>query len=220
MQGMIAEYERAKIMERNRRGKIHAAKRGSINVLTKAPYGYRYISKQDGAGQALYEINIEEAEVVKKIFSWIGKNRLSIGEVCRRLKGMNINSPKGKSYWNKGVIWLVLKNPAYMGQAVFGRRKAVTKVKPIRAKKGSCEQSKNNYSVAYTEKENWIYIPVPPIIDKDIFDVVQEQLEENRKIARTKKRRATYLLQGLIVCQCCHYAYYGKPVSHKRGGGN
>lgn len=217
MQGMIAEYERAKIMERNRRGKIHAAKRGSINVLTKAPYGYRYISKQDGAGQALYEINIEEAEVVKKIFSWIGKNRFSIGEVCRRLKGMNINSPKGKSYWNKGVIWLVLKNPAYMGQAVFGRRKSVTKITPIRTKKGSCEQPKNNYSIVYTEKENWIYIPVPPIIDKDIFDVVQEQLEENRKIARTKKRGATYLLQGLIVCQCCHYAYYGKPISHKRG---
>ncbi len=37
MQGMIAEYERSKIMERHRRGKIHAAKRGSINVLSVAP---------------------------------------------------------------------------------------------------------------------------------------------------------------------------------------
>ena len=43
MQGMIAEYERAKIMERNRRGKLHGAKRGSVNVLSTAPYGYRYI---------------------------------------------------------------------------------------------------------------------------------------------------------------------------------
>ena len=34
MQGMIAEYERAKIMERNRRGKLHSARRGSVNVLT------------------------------------------------------------------------------------------------------------------------------------------------------------------------------------------
>src|SRR3546814_4594113 len=50
MQGMIAEYERAKIMERNRRGKLHGARRGSINVLSTAPYGYRYIRKQlDGA---------------------------------------------------------------------------------------------------------------------------------------------------------------------------
>src|SRR6516165_12213950 len=45
MQGMIAEYERAKIMERSRRGKLHAARRGSVSVLCGAPYGYRYVSK-------------------------------------------------------------------------------------------------------------------------------------------------------------------------------
>ena len=50
MQGMISEYERAKIMERNRRGKLHGAKRGSVNVLATVPYGYRYIRKQlDGS---------------------------------------------------------------------------------------------------------------------------------------------------------------------------
>ncbi len=45
MQGMFAEYERAKIMERSRRGKRHAATRGSVNVLSNAPYGYRYITQ-------------------------------------------------------------------------------------------------------------------------------------------------------------------------------
>jgi hypothetical protein len=54
MQGMIAEYERAKIMERSRRGKRHAARCGSINVLCGAPYGYRYISKHASGGQAQY----------------------------------------------------------------------------------------------------------------------------------------------------------------------
>jgi site-specific DNA recombinase len=38
---MMAEYERAKIMERHRRGKLHAARSGSVNVLGGAPYGYR-----------------------------------------------------------------------------------------------------------------------------------------------------------------------------------
>jgi len=46
MQGMIAEYERAKIIERHRRGKLHRAKGGSVNVLSGAPYGYTYIRKQ------------------------------------------------------------------------------------------------------------------------------------------------------------------------------
>jgi site-specific DNA recombinase len=43
VQGMIAEYERAKILERSRRGKRHAAALGSVNVLCGAPYGYRYV---------------------------------------------------------------------------------------------------------------------------------------------------------------------------------
>jgi site-specific DNA recombinase len=97
MQGMIAEYERAKIMERYRRGKIHAAKKGSVNVLGGAPYGYRYIDRYASGGQALYKVHEEESEVVRKIFLWIGKDRLSIGEVCRQLKTLKISSSKGKS---------------------------------------------------------------------------------------------------------------------------
>lgn len=65
VQGMVAEYERAKILERSRRGKLHAARRGSVNVLGGAPYGYRYVSRQEGAGQASYEIVLEEARLVR-----------------------------------------------------------------------------------------------------------------------------------------------------------
>src|SRR4051795_3662407 len=52
VQGMIAEYERAKIMERCRRGKQSAPRHGSVNVLSGAPYGYRYINKHEGDGEA------------------------------------------------------------------------------------------------------------------------------------------------------------------------
>src|ERR671938_275855 len=45
VQGMMAEYERAKIVERHRRGKLHAARSGVVNVLSGAPYGYSYVSK-------------------------------------------------------------------------------------------------------------------------------------------------------------------------------
>lgn len=46
-QGMIAEYERAQILERSRRGKRHRAMQGVVNVLCGAPYGYRYIRKSE-----------------------------------------------------------------------------------------------------------------------------------------------------------------------------
>ena len=70
MQGMFAEYERAKIMERSRRGKRHAATRGLVNVLSAAPYGYRYVTRHEGDGQAAYEIDDEQANVVRQVFNW------------------------------------------------------------------------------------------------------------------------------------------------------
>src|SRR5258708_8822649 len=87
VQGMIAEYERAKIMERCRRATHHAARRGSVNVLSGAPYGYRYVGKHEGGGEARDQVVAEEARVVRKIFEWVGPERCSIGEVCRPLRG-------------------------------------------------------------------------------------------------------------------------------------
>lgn len=49
VQGMIAEYERAKILERCRRGKLHRARLGSVNPMSGAPYGFAYIKKSDEA---------------------------------------------------------------------------------------------------------------------------------------------------------------------------
>src|SRR2546423_5827639 len=85
VQGMIAEYERAKIIERHRRGKRHAARVGAVNVLRGAPYGYRYVTKYEGGGQARYEIISDEARIVRQVFAWVGHDRLTIGEACRRL---------------------------------------------------------------------------------------------------------------------------------------
>ena len=121
MQGMFAEYERAKIMERSRRGKRHAATRGNVSVLSSAPYGYRYISKREGDGVAAFEVNDEQAAVVKQIFEWVGRDRISIGEVKRRLDAQEIPTAKGKTWWDRTAIWGMLNNPTYKGAAAFGK---------------------------------------------------------------------------------------------------
>ena len=121
VQGMVAEYERAKILERSRRGKRHAARRGHVNVLSGAPYGYRYVSKHERDGEAGYQVVFEQACIVERIFGWAGMDRLSIAEVCRRLKHEGIPSPRGKNYWDRTTVWGILKNPAYKGSAAFGK---------------------------------------------------------------------------------------------------
>src|SRR5881398_1654733 len=115
VQGMIAGYERAKIIERHRRGKRHAARVGVINVLSGAPYGYRYIAKYAGGGQARYEIVPDEARLIRQVFDWIGRDRLTIGEVCRRLTQAGERTRTGKTVWDRSAVWGMLKHPAYMG---------------------------------------------------------------------------------------------------------
>jgi site-specific DNA recombinase len=54
---------------------------------------------------------------------------------------------------------------------------------------------------------------VPPLVDAAVFATVQEQLQENRRHARQGLRGARYLLQGLVCCAQCGYAFYGKAIS-------
>ena len=152
MQGMIAEYERAKIMERNRRGKLHGAKRGSVNVLSTAPYGYRYIRKQADGAPARYVIDLPQAATVRKIFHWIGVDRLSIGEVVRRLAESGIETASGKLHWDRSVVWGMLQNPAYMGRAAFGKTQARDSLPRIRAQRHSADTPKKGYSAVRTER--------------------------------------------------------------------
>ncbi len=113
VQGVIAEYERAKFLERSRRGKRHAAQEGRVGILCHAPYGYRYVKKQEGGGEARFEIVFDEARVVKQVFTWVGEARCTINEVCHRLHQAGIRTQTGKEYWDHKTIWDMLKNPAY-----------------------------------------------------------------------------------------------------------
>jgi site-specific DNA recombinase len=220
MQGMIAEYERAKILERSRRGKRHAAKSGSVAVLSGAPYGYHYICKQDGGGQARYEVIPEEAQVVRQMFEWVGVERVSLGEVRRRLKQARVLSPKKKTVWDRSTVWGILKNPAYKGNAAFGKTRSGTLRPRLRAQHGRQLQPRRAVSSFERPAEEWTLIPVPALVSPDIYETVQNQLQENRQRARQGQRGARYLLQGLLVCAQCGYAYYGKAISTKAAKGN
>src|SRR5258707_9420793 len=97
-QGMIAEYERAQIAERSRRGKRHRAQQGSINVLSGAPYGYRYVKKNETSA-AYYQVVEAEAEVVRTIFEWYTRTGFSIGAITRELNQRRIPTRTGRGRW-------------------------------------------------------------------------------------------------------------------------
>lgn len=220
VQGMVAEYERAKILERSRRGKRHAAHQGSVNVLSGAPYGYRYIPKAEGGGVARYEIVLDEARVVRQVFQWVGEERLSIGEVARRLTAAQERTRTEKTVWDRSTVAAMLHNPAYHGQAAFGKTRA-TPFSPqrLREQRGRPAQPRHAVTIADVPANEWQTVPVPPLVDVDLFMAVQEQLGENQRHAREHQTGARYLLQGLVVCAQCGYAFYGKAISRSAAKG-
>jgi len=205
-QGMIAEYERAQIIERTRRGKKHRAKSGLVNVLSGAPYGYRYVKKTDHSS-AFYEVIDQEAEVVREVYRLYTGEFYSIGAIVRTLNHQNIPTRKGKSVWERTTIWAMLKNPAYKGMACFGKTERCERQKVTRKLRQHGGFSKYAFSSRERARDRWIEIPVPAMIDEQTFALAQERLEQNKKFSLRRTKEPT-LLQGLLVCSVCSYAYY------------
>jgi site-specific DNA recombinase len=216
VQGVIAEYERAKILERGRRGRRHAAQSGSVSALTGAPFGYRYVSRTEGGGVARFEVVEEEAQIVRLVFAWIGLDRVSLREVCRRLRQAGYQTRRRATIWYASTIRGMLDNPAYIGCAAFGRARFLPPRPRLRPIRGHLKPSPRATTRVLMPREEWIEIPVPSIVDPAVFEAAQTQLEENRKRKRERRRGRCWLLQGLTVCQRCRYAYYGKTAPRSR----
>ena len=218
VQGVVAEYERAKLMERCRRGKLHTARQGCVNALAAAPYGYRYIRKAEGGGVARFDVVLEEARVARQIFEWVGCERISLGAVGRRLKAQGIRTKKGRENWDRKTILDMLRNPAYKGTAIYGRTQVGPPRPRLRPQRGQAEQPRRPVSI-YEVEGPGISIAVPALVSEDLFAAVAEQLEENRQRQRQSARGARWLLQGLLVCRHCGYALYGLGTRHQLASG-
>ena len=209
-QGMIAEYERAQIAERTRRGRRHKAQQGLINVLSGAPYGYRYIKKSDNA-DAYYEINEAEAEAVRVIFDAYTQQRSSINAITKLLNERQIPTRKAAGGWERSTVWGILRNPAYQGKACFGKTEVCPRqhiTRPLRQRDRLPARSGANRE---KPRQDWIEIPVPALVSEDRFALAQEQLERNKHHSPRRTIEPT-LLQGMLVCQHCGYALCRKSA--------
>jgi len=206
VQGMIAEYERAQIIERTRRGKRHRARQGSVNVLSGAPYGYRYVNKSDNSS-AYYEVIEAEAAVVRMVYEMFTVQHLSIGAITRWLNEQAIATRTGDSRWERSTVWAMLRNPAYVGKACFGKterkpRQRITR--PLRQRDGYSNRCGSNQE---RPRQEWIEISVPELMGGATFALAQERLEANKKFSQRRTVEPS-LLQSLLVCQRCGYGLY------------
>jgi site-specific DNA recombinase len=215
VQGMIAEYERAKILERSRRGKLHKARTGSVNPMSGAPYGFQYVCKTADE-PARYQVLLHEAKVVRQIFDWFVTEQMSMLAITRRLNAEQIPTRRGGPRWGTTAVWNILRNPAVAGRAAFGKTQYVAKSVMLRPPRGRSGISRKTKSSAKPKPSSqWVFIPVPAIIAEETFAAAQEQLERNARFSPRNCSPRRYLLQGLTVCARCGYAWYGRKQSYR-----
>jgi site-specific DNA recombinase len=216
-QGMIAEYERAQIRERSRRGKLHRARGGSQAVLSAAPYGYRYVKKADHC-DAYWEIDELEAQVVRDVFARYVDEGISIGDLARWLTSRGVRTRTGKAVWDRSTVWAMLRNPASRGQAGFGKTKTADRHgAPTRTTRARGERHGRRPARYDQPAEKWTFIPVPPLISEETFELAQARLQDNKRFSKRNTKELT-LLQGVLVCRECGYSCYrtSTRTSNKR----
>src|SRR5512135_227525 len=137
IQGAVAEYERAVLGERFRRGKLLKARQG-VWLGGKAAYGYRYVPKRDGAPGYL-AVDEDEASVVRLLFTWLVDERMTTRQIVKRLNAGPWAPRSGHRPWSPSVVHRVLYDETYAGAAYVNRYRFIPPTKPRSRAPGGVE---------------------------------------------------------------------------------
>src|SRR5665811_942871 len=150
----------------------------------------------------------DRAEVVREVFRRYVEDGLSIGALARWLTEQGIPTATGKRIWDRSTVWAMLKNPAYRGLAAFGKTlqsggsSKLNRVARLQARTTPRRPARSD-----RPREEWLEIPVPAMVSDETFELAALRLEDNKRFA-TRRTKEPTLLQGLLVCDGCGYAYY------------
>jgi site-specific DNA recombinase len=209
MQGVFAEYERAKIAERMRRGKLHKARTQGWLNWNIPPFGYRVIHEE---GVHKVALNEEEAGWVRQAYRWVLDEGLSARQVAIRLNSLGVRPRLGR-IWVCCSAYNLFKNTAYSGTAYYNKTQA-SEPKRHRRPGAYLKHAKSGHTPR--PKEQWIPVAVPAIVTPEEQSLVREQLSRNKLIS-TRNTRNDYLLRTLVVCGKCGWHMHAVSQDSKDG---
>jgi site-specific DNA recombinase len=169
-------------------------------------YGFKRV---DSSGSELharkdthYAIVESEAEIVVYIYMQIAFQKKTLRQLARELP--TIAKPLRATYlqWSETTIRGIIRNPVYKGEFA-ARRWEVTKV---------LEHTKEGVKAIQRRverpKDEWIIVPVPPIVSAELWERANRALAKNKETSARNGKRS-YLLTGLVKCAKCGLSYVG-----------
>jgi site-specific DNA recombinase len=183
--------------------------------MARAPYGYRYVKRSEHA-DACFEVDEAEAPVVRELFRRYLDEDESIAKIGRWLTAQGVPTRTRATGWNNATIRGMLRNPAYAGQAAYGKTRATGEVVHATRQARLRGQRSTHISREEVAPEDWKRITVPALISEEQFALAQERLHRNSRFSPRNTCRPS-LLQGILVCRECGYAYYRCSTRSQNG---
>lgn len=214
----IAEYEKAKILERSKRGKRGKAQSGFVLVGSRPPYGYKVNSEPH---KAWLEIDDDEAKIVRLVFQWYlygDENELPLSMNAITVKLTELRFPtRGDKFsyvakksdpgvWSSPMIRHILRNETYTGTWHYGKTKIISDGKEhsrkAKSKRGLGKQVPRS-------RDEWVSVIVPTIITQRDFELAQKKIQKNSKDS-IRSAKHEYLMGRRLKCSKCNYSYVGR----------
>jgi site-specific DNA recombinase len=233
----LAKFERAKMTERTRRGKLKKAREGKVIATNRPHYGFHYNDARDN-----YVVVEEEMQVVARIFRMVGEEGASLLRVKRTLEREGVPSPNGKRIWGKFFIRECIKDDAYKahtnkeietlvekGQMApevaarldpakrhgvwwFNRHRTTTTQVAVQDGEGR-KRYRRRTSYAPKPESEWIAVPVPDVgIPREWVDCAREAVAKNKSPSRNGGR-AWELSGGITRCAECGWTMQTSTVT-------
>jgi site-specific DNA recombinase len=232
----IARYERAKIAERSRRGKLRKAREGKVIAGPSPDYGFLYNERRDN-----YVVDEVTMPVVRRIFKLIGAEGQSLWAVKKFLERERIPTPSGARYWSQAFLTICVHNDAYRphpyeevvdlvseevaakldpgksyGIWWYGKQRHVQKHVSTIGPDGERSYRKSKRST-WNPRDKWIAVPIPDAgVPRQLVDAARKNLmgKFNRRPSMAALR-FWELSGGILRCGCCGRALSSIPVSSR-----
>jgi site-specific DNA recombinase len=215
----LAKYERTKIAERTRRGMLRRVREGNPNVTGRPRYGFRYNEAKDAL--LVYE---PEMRVVEKIFH-MAADGLGLNAIQSRLHAAGVSTATGKPVWDIQMIRRIIASDMYRPHTLQEISELVTpevasqldasqeygiqwynrqrvSVSPVSEPDGAGgRRYRKERTFRWRPKEEWIAIPVPAYLSRELVDRARAVVGSGR--ARERKHLAReWELRGMMRCGC------------------
>ena len=205
----FSRREYAMIKKRMQRGRLASALDGCY-MGSRPVYGYERVKLQGRKGWSL-KIVPEKAQIVRAVFDWYahGMDGKDVGAavIADRLNGMGLRTDLGHRF-EPSYIRHMLQNPAYIGKVQWNQR---TTQYAIKDGKRISTRPKCADPILVDGHHD-------PIIDRALFDHVQQMFATHEKRPKNKMAQVANPLAGLVICSECGHMMQYKGDKTRRNG--